>query len=284
MTFSFDPISVLFHDVDGCLHPEDGEQFRSGEEHRRLSAEQKRMLKRISAAIDDSELEQVVLTTGRRLVDTLFIAEELASSKLRYLLVETGAIAYDLIQDAPIELAALAEEGGRLDLAEPFSDLTDVRELISWYNAGGQQRLEEEMGEPLHQIPKESLLTLHVPESSSGAELTDLVKQIISAETSIDHLGLRFYYNEFHVDIASRIDKGTGVQIMLHMLKVDFSKAGMLGDGTNDIPAFEACAHSICPSNAAESVKDTCRRMSGVVLGKAYGAASLLLLQGVKKP
>ena len=80
MTFPFDPISVLFHDVDGCLNPEDGEQFRSGEQHRRLSAEQKRMLKRISAAIDDSEVEQVVLTTGRRLVDTLFIAEELASS------------------------------------------------------------------------------------------------------------------------------------------------------------------------------------------------------------
>jgi hydroxymethylpyrimidine pyrophosphatase-like HAD family hydrolase len=268
-------ITVLFHDVDGCLNPEDGSQFVSGEDHRRLTSQQRGMLKQISAAIDASSIEHVILHTGRRLMDTLFIAEELATSKLRYLLSETGAIAYDLIQDAPIDLVAVAEESNRPELAAPFEDVSEVQELIHWYNSGGEQLLADEIGSPIRQIPKETLLTLHVPEAATGASFVDDLKRVLRKQTSIEQGRLRFYYNEFHVDIASAIDKGTGAQILLQMLDVPASAAAMIGDGTNDVPAFEVCGHGFCPSNSDERLKAVCRAMGGVVLEESFGAASI---------
>ena len=273
------PIRTIFHDVDGCLNPEDGSQFVSGEDHRRLTAEQKGMLKRVSAAIDASSIEHVILNTGRRLVDTLFIAEELATSKLRYLLSETGAVAYDLIQDAPIDLVGVAEESKRPELAAPFEDMSAVQELIHWYNSGGEQLLADEIGSPIHQIPKDTLLTLHVPESATGSSFVEDLKRLLRMQTSIEQGRLRFYYNDFHVDIASAVDKGTGAQILLEMLGVPASAAAMIGDGLNDVAAFRACGHGFCPSNSAEPLKAVCRAMGGVVLEESFGAASVEVFQ-----
>ena len=269
------PIRVLFHDIDGCLNPEDGSQFVSGEEHRRLTVEQKSMLARVNAAIDDSSVEKVILATGRRLLDTLFIAEELATSKLRYVLSETGAVAYDLIQDATIDLLAVAEESRRPELAAPFEDLSEVQELIHWYNSGGEELLAEKIGSEIHQIPKETLLTLHVPPSATGSSLVEDLKQILRMQTSIQQGCLRFYYNEFHVDITSPVDKGSGAQILLEMFGVSASDAAMVGDGLNDVAAFEVCGHGFCPGNAAEPLKTVCRERGGVVLEETYGAASI---------
>ena len=269
------PVRVLFHDIDGCLNPEDGSQFVSGEEHRRLTAEQKSMLARISAAIDASSVEKVILATGRRLLDTLFIAEELATSKLRYVLSETGAVAYDLIQDAPIDLVAVAEESRRPELGAPFEDLSEVQELIHWYNSGGEEVLAEKIGSEIHQIPKETLLTLHVPPSATGSSLVEDLKQVLRMETSIQQGRLRFYHNDFHVDITSPIDKGTGAEILLEMLNVPTSDAAMVGDGLNDVAAFEVCGHGFCPANAAEALKTVCQERGGVVLEETYGTASI---------
>ena len=269
------PIRVLFHDVDGCLNPEDGTQFVSGEEHRRLTVEQKSMLARVSAAIDASSVEKVILATGRRLLDTLFIAEELVTSKLRYVLAETGAVAYDLIQDATIDLLAVAEESRRAELAAPFEDLSEVQELIHWYNSGGEELLAEKIGSEIHQIPKETLLTLHVPPSATGSSLVEDLKQVLRMQTSIQQGRLRFYHNDFYVDVTSPIDKGTGAQILLEMLDVSASDAAMVGDGLNDVAAFEVCGHGFCPGNAAEPLKRVCRERGGVVLEETYGTASI---------
>jgi hydroxymethylpyrimidine pyrophosphatase-like HAD family hydrolase len=241
------------------------------------------MLAQISAAADASSIEQVVLATGRRLVDTLFIAEALDTPKLRYLLVETGAVAYDLIQDAPIDLAGYAKESAQPELAAPFADLSDVQRLIAWYNSEGQQLLEETIGCSVHQIPKQSLLTLVVPESLSGSSLTDHVKQLLRARTSIEASGLNFYFNEFHVDITSQIDKGTGAAILLDMLGFQPVQASMVGDGSNDLSAFEMCGHGFCPSNAVDALKAACRALGGAVLEASYGAASLEVFRRLRE-
>ena len=251
------PIRVLFHDIDGCLNPEDGSQFVSGEEHRRLTVEQKSMLARVNAAIDDSSVEKVILATGRRLLDTLFIAEELATSKLRYVLSETGAVAYDLIQDATIDLLAVAEESRRPELAAPFEDLSEVQELIHWYNSGGEELLAEKIGSEIHQIPKETLLTLHVPPSATGSSLVEDLKQILRMQTSIQQGRLRF--------LLQRISRG----YQPHQSTREAGPKSCWRCSASLLPTplwwetvsttsllFEVCGHGFCPGKRGGTLED----------------------------
>lgn len=54
--------------------------------------------------------------------------------------------------------------------------------------------------------------------------------------------------------VPAGISKGNGVQQVLRSLGLSFQDTLALGDAENDLPLFEACAWSACPSNAMEMV------------------------------
>ena len=163
---------VVFHDIDGCLNPAMGTPIGAGDDLS-MAAAQRSVLARVDAAIEASAVEHVVIATGRRLADTLFVAEQLPTSKLRYLLVESGAVAYDRVAAEHLDLGAIAASRGLSEVATPYADLSQVLEVIAWYRAGGQQRLEAVVGSALAEIPKQAMLTLRVADSVSETVVLD---------------------------------------------------------------------------------------------------------------
>ena len=273
-------IRIVFHDIDGCLNPADGTAFADGEK-RGLTLDQSRILESISGAIDRSSIEHVVLTTGRSLADTIFIAKELTTLKLRYLLLEHSAIGYDLVQKVQLDLQAIATSLGAPELRTAYSNLRDVHQAITWYRTTGQAILEDKLGCAVSFIPKDSNLTLRVPEAIAGISILNNLKQILFSTTSIKIENLIFHCSDSYVDVLSKVNKADGVKILLKMLGYLESEATMIGDGPNDLSVFELLGRCFCPSNADSSLKEFCISMGGNVLQEAFGEASIKAFESI---
>ena len=273
-------IRIVFHDIDGCLNPADGTPFAAGE-RRDLTLDQSRILQRISAAIDRSSVEYVVFTTGRSLADTVFIAKELTTLKLRYLLLEHSAIGYDLIRKARLDLQAIARSRGMPELGTAYSNLRDVHQAIIWYRTAGQAILEAKLGCAVPFIPKDSSLTLRVPEAVTGISVLDKLKQLFLSTTSIKVENLIFHCSDSYLDVLSKVNKADGVKILLKVLGYLESEATMIGDGPNDLPVFELLGRCFCPSNADSFLKEVCISMGGSVLREAFGEASIKVFERI---
>ena len=269
---------LVFHDIDGCLNPADGRPIGAGDDLS-MAAAQQSILARVNDAIETSPVDHVVIATGRRLADTLFVTEHLPTPKLRYLLVESGAVAYDRVQGEHLDLAAIAVSNGMPDAAAPYADLSHVHEVIAWYRAGGQQRLEERIGSTLRDIPKQAMLTLCVADSVSEAAVLEQLRQLLASQPSIDLPALNFYTNDARVDVTSRIDKATGARIILGMLGIQPERATMVGDGSNDLAVFEYLGRGYCPGNAGDAFQSACAAAGGTVLDEVFGEASVELFE-----
>jgi hydroxymethylpyrimidine pyrophosphatase-like HAD family hydrolase len=274
-----DPIQLVFHDIDGCLNPADGSPIGPADQLS-MSAGHKAVLARVNAAIDASTVEHVVIATGRRLADTLFVTEHLPTKKLRYLLVESGALAYDTVTEAYLDLQEIAVSSGVRHLCDLYSDLSQVHGVVAWYRAGGQAVLEERLGSAVPEIPKEAMLTLRVCAAASEVAVMEELRQLLALEESIDLNALNFYTNEARVDVTSRIDKATGARIILAMLGVAPERASMIGDGSNDLPVFELLGRGFCPSNAGDALRRACVAAGGEALDHPFGEASVKVFEG----
>ena len=265
---------VVFHDIDGCLNPADGSPIGAGDDLS-MTAAQQSILARVNAAIEASQVEHVVIATGRRLADTLFVTDHLPTPKLRYLLVESGAVAYDRVTEAHLDLASIAVSCGLPDAGTPYNDLSQVHEVIAWYRAGGQQLLEGVVGSPLSEIPKASMLTLRVADSASEAAVLEDLRRLLATQASVDLDALNFYTNAARVDVTSKIDKATGARVILGMLEIAPECATMVGDGSNDLAIFEYLGRGFCPGNAGDAFKSACVAAGGTVLDDVFGEASV---------
>ena len=80
---------ILFHDVDGCLNTPDGASLPF--EAAQLQPIQRNALSQLGEVLDKSDIDVMVLNTGRSIAASIFLAEAINSQKLKYIVAEHGA-------------------------------------------------------------------------------------------------------------------------------------------------------------------------------------------------
>lgn len=264
---------VVFQDVDGCLNPESG-PLPDGP-GQSSDAEQARLLDQIGRAIDASVVSHVVLNTGRGLSAIDFIVEAIASRKLRYLLAEHGAVAFDVAKRAPLDLGELAKRRGPPERATRYAQLGPIRDAISWYQRAGEAQLSALFGHPLPALPKTANLTLMVPAGVPPRDLISAIEGALDANSEIDSREFVYHSSDLYVDVISEVSKGDGALLLLEELDTTPEQALAMGDGCNDISMFEVLGSGFCPANAAPELKRVCQSRSGVVSELSCGEAAL---------
>jgi hydroxymethylpyrimidine pyrophosphatase-like HAD family hydrolase len=264
---------VVFQDVDGCLNPLSG-PLPDGP-GQSPDAEQARLLDQIGRAIDASTVSDVVLNTGRGLTAMDFIVDSLASTKVRYLLAEHGAVAFDVAGETPIDMRELANRTGPPDRASRYAQLGPIRDAISWYNRAGESQLSALFGHALPALPKTANLTLIVPAGVPPRDLIAAIERALKANDDIDSEDFVYHSSDLYVDVISEVSKGDGALLLLEELHAAPEQALAMGDGRNDISMFEVLGSGFCPANAAPELKRLCESRAGVVSSLSCGEAAL---------
>jgi hydroxymethylpyrimidine pyrophosphatase-like HAD family hydrolase len=266
---------VVFQDVDGCLNTSDG-PLPDGP-GQSPNAEQARMLREIGRAIDDSSVSEVVLNTGRGLSAVDFVVDGLASAKVRYLLVEHGAVAFDIVQHEPVDLRGIAERCGPPDRAARYAQLEPIRDAIEWYNEAGESLLSAAFGRPLPALPKTANLTLMIPDGLRPPDVIDAIERALEDNADVNSSDFVYHFSDLYVDVVSEVSKGDGALLLLEELDTGAEQALAMGDGTNDISMFEVLGSGFCPANSAAELKRVCQQRAGVVSSLRFGEAALEL-------
>jgi len=272
---------VVFQDIDGCLNAPGG-PLPDGP-GQSASDEQARMLREIGRAIDDSGVSEVVLNTGRGLSAMDFVVAELASRKVRYLLAEHGAVAFDVKRQQPVDLRAIADRGGSAERADRYAQLDPIRDAIDWYREAGESEISALFGCPLPALPKVANLTLRIPDGVRAADVLAALERALAARSEIDSSSFVGHSSNYYVDIIGRVSKGDGALLLLEELGIACEQALAMGDGVNDISMFEVLGSGFCPANAADELKRVCRRRAGVVSSLRCGEAVLELYCGLAR-
>lgn len=272
---------VVFQDIDGCLNAPSG-PLPDGP-GRTASDEQARMLREIGRAIDASGVSDVVLNTGRGLNATDFVVAGLASRKVRYLLAEHGAVAFDLKRQRPVDLRGIADRCGPPARAARYAQLDPIRDAIGWYREAGESQISALFGRDLPALPKVANLTLRIPDGVPPSEVLAALERALTARSEIDSANFVYHYSDLYVDIVSQVSKGDGALLLLEELGTAPEQALAMGDGANDISMFEVLGSGFCPANAADELKRVCRRRAGVVSDLHCGEATLELYRGLAR-
>jgi HAD superfamily hydrolase (TIGR01484 family) len=270
-------LRAVFLDVDGCLNPPDGESFSAGPRTARLSAGQSAMLARIGHAIDASPVEHVVLNTGRKHAHTRFIAKGLASSKVRYLILEHGSLVYDLAERRYVDPIDLARRFSLHDVARKYESTQHIARVIEWFAAEGRQQLGERLGVACATIEKRASLCFCVPEPLAAAQIHRELLSLVEAHPELQRELLTCHESADYLDVLGLVDKADGIAILLALLGVAPEQALAVGDGSNDRSAFEMLPHGFCPANASPELEALCRARGGWVAQRSYGDGVLEL-------
>lgn len=270
---------VVFQDIDGCLDMA-GKPLPDGA-GQSPSAEQARMLREIGRAIDASSVSEVVLNTGRGLAAMDFVVAELASQKVRYLLAEHGAVAFDVATESTIPLDAIARRSGPPERAARYAQLEPIRSAIDWYNAHGEEQLSALFELALPALPKAANLTLMIPQGVRPKAVLSALEAAIATQGAIDSSEFVYHSSDLYVDVLGTVDKGDGALLLLEELGCDPSLAIAMGDGTNDIAMFEVLGSGYCPANAANELKQVCQSRAGVISSRHHGEAALELYRAL---
>jgi HAD superfamily hydrolase (TIGR01484 family) len=268
---------ILFHDVDGCLNTPDGADIPASLDA--LTPRQRSILSELSRLVDQSAISDFVLNTGRGWQETGFLVEAIASTKLSYVLVEHGAIMWDVKRGTTVDLQALAKRYGLDEISEQFNSVNRVRTLIKWFVDEGSACLSEKLKHQGTLVPhggKEVSLTISVPALLDGGLLLSTLRQLIESQTefSPDHFVYHHGISDGFIDVTGAIDKGTGVTVLARHLGKELADTMAIGNGLNDLPMLEAVGLPICPANAEQPVKRLCQAR-GLVSNHNYINAAL---------
>lgn len=270
---------VVFQDIDGCLDLV-GNPLPDGA-GQSPSREQAQLLREIGRAVDASSVSEVVLNTGRGLAAMDFIVAELASRKVRYLLAEHGAIAFDLVTETTVDLNAIARRSGPPERAARYAQLEPIRAAIDWYNAHGEDQLSAHFELSLPALPKSANLTLMIPQGLAPKAVLSALESALQSHDGFDSNEFVYHSSDIYVDVLGTVDKGDGALLLLEELGRDPSEALAMGDGTNDIAMFEVLGSGYCPANAASELKQVCKSRDGVISSRHHGEAALELYRAL---
>lgn len=278
-TKTFENISIVFQDIDGCLNTSCGKSLPVGGQV--YTHGQNDMLREIGQAMNLSKVPHIVLCTGRNLHNTLSIYKKLQSEKIRFLIFEHGALGYDLLHKMPLQFYRLAKNISPQSIFPVFKTLKSIEKVIFWYKNSGQALCEEKLKVPLSPYPKEASLTLEVPidlkEKDFQSFFQKELRRILSDEEFKD---IHFYFSRHYMDITSLVNKIHGAHLLCQTFGFSLQTSAVIGDSLNDLALFEHLPHRYCPQNAHDRVKKICREKQGVISSLSYGEATLQFYQG----
>ena len=153
---------ILFHDVDGCLNTPDGASLPF--EAAQLQPIQRNALGQLGEVLDKSDIDVMVLNTGRSIAASIFLAEAINSQKLKYIVAEHGAAGYSMDESSHLDLVHHAKDIPHLHTA--YSGLEKIPVLMKWYEEDGAHLLARKIGHHVVASPKKANLTLRVPDDT----------------------------------------------------------------------------------------------------------------------
>ena len=267
---------ILFHDVDGCLNTPDGAPlpFESG----RLQPNQRKALDQLGEALDESDIDVMVLNTGRSIAASIFLAEAINSPKLKYIVAEHGAAGYSMDESSHLDLVRHAKDIPHLHAA--YSGLRKIPVLVTWYEKEGAKLLARKIGHHVDASPKKANLTLRVPEDVSGDEMLEHLRRLIEQHAPVggEYLVYHHSVSDGYLDVMAEVDKGDGVQLIRHLEFIQQIRTYAIGNGSNDLPMFRHVDVCICPSNSDESVFEFIEANNGLISQHRFIGATLDML------
>ena len=270
--------SIIFHDLDGCLNPKDGEDFLSGDQGY-LSEQQSATLNKLGQAIDNSALSHFVINTGRGIVDTHFIAKKIPSEKFRYCILEHSGYAWDMHEDCRLDLCELAKEVGDQTYINKYQGMGKIAELIKWFLGEGGKKFNEEFGIQFTFLEKESNLSILTPQGLHPDKIINSLKKFIKLH--FPEQDFVYCYSHAFIDVLCDIHKSDGAKLLCNYLGIDINEALAIGDGMNDLDIFSELPNLLCPNNAQTELKELCLKNGGVVSEHSYSEATFDLLKKI---
>jgi hydroxymethylpyrimidine pyrophosphatase-like HAD family hydrolase len=271
-------ISIIFHDLDGCLNPSDGEDFGSGTEAH-LSAQQCDTLKRLGDAIENSTLEHFVINTGRGIADTFFIAEKIPTQKLRYCLLEHSGYAWDMVKNKRIDLNAMALKLGQNDYVRKYKGMVNIHQLLDWFLEDGAIEYEEEFGLKFEFLEKDSNLSILTPPGVRPETMIHNLKDFIDRQYPNNQF--IYCYSHAYIDVLCDIHKSDGAKLLCKDLGIAEDQALIVGDGMNDLDIFNKFSTLLCPNNAHPDLQKLCLQNGGIVSDFKYADATFDILNRI---
>lgn len=275
---------ILFHDIDGCLNGQDGQPL--GFRREDLSTAHRKELVEFGKVLNQSEIEHLVLNTGRTWADTEYLAHAIGSSKVKYALVEHGAGLWDIATRTQIHLNEIVQEHRMDHLNSALASLERVSALIQWYEREGHSELADSLGfggRLTNGAEQTANLTFKVPGELDGEQVLKALKKLVSANAAFQEDRFVYHYGpEGFVDVVGQIDKGIGVEIVAKHLGGDLKNTAGVGNGVNDLSMLEKVGFSLCPSNAESEVKALCTERGFVSDHSFINATVVWLSEGTK--
>ncbi|MFT4714286.1 MAG: hydroxymethylpyrimidine pyrophosphatase-like HAD family hydrolase, partial [Candidatus Azotimanducaceae bacterium] len=268
---------ILFHDVDGCLNTADGAALPF--EFAQLLTSQKDALRALGVSLDDSDIDIMVLNTGRSLEATIFIAEAIGSVKLRYVIAEHGALGYSMLDKNDLDFAYHARSVPQLGSA--YATVNKIESLVNWYVSEGANLLANEIGHMVVASSKRANLTLKIPDGFSGDNMMMVVRKLIETRSPVagDKLVYHHSASDGYLDVMAEVDKGDAVQIICHLESQRSLHTYAVGNGTNDLPMFRQVDSCVGPSNSDDLLLSYLKQNGGLISEHSFIDATLSLLK-----
>lgn len=267
---------ILFHDVDGCLNTPDGASLPF--EAAQLQPIQRNALGQLGEVLDKSDIDVMVLNTGRSIAASIFLAEAINSQKLKYIVAEHGAAGYSMDESSHLDLVHHAKDIPHLYTA--YSSLEKIPVLMKWYEEDGADLLARKIGHHVVASPKKANLTLRVPDEVCGDDMQEHLHRLIqqTAPMGGDYLVYHHSVSDGYLDVMAEVDKGDGVQLIRHLESTQQIRTYAIGNGSNDLPMFRHVDVCICPSNSDEAVVEFCETNNGLISQHRFIGATLDIL------
>ena len=267
---------ILFHDVDGCLNTPDGASLPF--EAAQLQPIQRNALGQLGEVLDKSDIDVMVLNTGRSIAASIFLAEAINSHKLKYIVAEHGAAGYSMDESSHLDLVHHAKDIPHLFTA--YSSLEKIPVLMKWYEEDGADLLARKIGHHVVASPKKSNLTLRVPDEVCGDDMQEHLHRLIEQHAPMggDYLVYHHSVSDGYLDVMAEVDKGDGVQLIRHLESTQQIRTYAIGNGSNDLPMFRHADVCICPSNSEEAVVEFCETNNGLISQHRFIGATLDIL------
>jgi hydroxymethylpyrimidine pyrophosphatase-like HAD family hydrolase len=272
---------ILFHDVDGCLNTADGAALPF--ESAKLLSSQKGALRTLGESLDDSDIDIMVLNTGRSMAATIFIAEAIGSAKLRYVIAEHGALGYSMHDERHIDFAY--HSTSLPQLGSVYATVNKIESLVNWYVSEGANLLANEIGHRVVASPKRANLTLKIPDGLRGDKMMSIVRSLIETYSPVasDKLVYHHSVSDGYVDVMAEVDKGDAVQIICHLESHSDLHTYAVGNGANDLPMFRQVDVCVAPSNSDDLLLSYLKEKSGIISEYSFIDATLALLKTLKR-
>ena len=267
---------ILFHDVDGCLNTPDGASLPF--EAAQLQPIQRNALGQLGEVLDKSDIDVMVLNTGRSIAASIFLAEAINSQKLKYIVAEHGAAGYSMDESSHLDLVHHAKDIPHLFTA--YSSLEKIPVLMKWYEEDGADLLARKIGHHVVASPKKVNLTLRVPDEVCGDDMQEHLHRLIQQHAPMggDYLVYHHSVSDGYLDVMAEVDKGDGVQLIRHLESTQQIRTYAIGNGSNDLPMFRHVDVCICPSNSDEAVVEFCETNNGLISQHRFIGATLDIL------